>query len=112
MDNKSQSNSTQENIHTLHQNSTLKMTTFAEEVTQHLELFIKHLTDNNEVIDEHNEEFLVDATIISLKARRTIQTHLQETRARMIFYTYIREYKQQQFYKFMQDQQQSSPSTQ
>ena len=52
-----------------HQNSTLKMTTFAEEVTQHLELFIKHLTDNNEVIDEYNEEFLVDATIISLKAR-------------------------------------------
>ena len=47
------------------------MTTFAEEVTQHLELFIKHLTDNNEVIDEYNEEF----------------------------------------YKFMQDQQ-SSPSTQ
>ena len=36
------------------------MTTFAEEVTQHLELFIKHLTDNNEVIDEYNEEFLVD----------------------------------------------------
>ena len=95
-----------------HQNSTLKMTTFAEEVTQHLELFIKHLTDNNEVIDEYNEEFLVDATIISLKARRTIQTHLEETRARMVFYTYIREYKQQQFYKFMQDQQQSSPSTQ
>ncbi len=89
-----------------------KMTTFAEEVTQHLELFIKHLTDNNEVIDEYNEEFLVDATIISLKAKGTIQSHLEETRARMIFYTYIREYKQQQFYIFMQDQQQSSPSTQ
>ncbi len=80
------------------------MTNFAEEVTQHLELFIKHLTDNNEVIDEYNEEFLVDATINSLKARGTIQSHLEETRARMIFYTYIREYKQQQFYNFMQDQ--------
>ncbi len=88
------------------------MTNFAEEVTQHLELFIKHLTDNNEVIDEYNEEFLVDATIISLKAQRTIQTHLEETRARMVFYTYIREYKQQQFYKFRQDQKQTSPSTQ
>ena len=54
------------------------MTTFAEEVTQHLELFIKHLTDNNEVIDEYNEEFLVDATIISLKTRGTIQSHLEE----------------------------------
>jgi hypothetical protein len=82
-----------------------KMTTFAEEVTQHLELFIKHLTDNNEVIDEYNEEFLVDATIISLKARGTIQSHLEETNARLIFYTYIREYKQQQFYRFMQHQQ-------
>jgi len=81
------------------------MTTFAEEVIQHLELFIKQITDVNEDIDEYNEEFLVDATIISLKARGTIQTHLEETRARMVFYTYIREYKQQQFYKFMQDQQ-------
>ncbi len=88
------------------------MTTFAEEVTQHLELFIKHLTDNNEVIDEYNEEFLVDATIISLKAKGTIQSYLEETNARMVFYTYIREYKQQQFYKFMQDQQQSFQSTQ
>jgi hypothetical protein len=78
------------------------MTTFAEEVTHHLELFIKHLTDNNEVIDEYNEEFLVDATIISLKSRGTIQSHLEETNARLIFYTYIREYKQQQFYIFMQ----------
>jgi hypothetical protein len=86
-------------------NSIFKMTTFAEEVTQHLELFIKHLTDNNEVINEYNEEFLVDATIISLKARGTIQSHLEETNARLIFYTYIREYKQQQFYRFMQDQQ-------
>ena len=88
------------------------MTNFAEEVIQHLELFIKQITDVNEDIDEYNEEFLVDATIISLKARGTIQTHLEETRARMVFYTYIREYKQQQFYKFMQDQQQPSPSTQ
>jgi hypothetical protein len=88
-----------------HQNSTLKMTTFAEEVIQHLELFIKQITDVNEDIDEYNEEFLVDATIISLKARGTIQNHSNETRARMVFYTYIREYKQQQFYKFMQDQQ-------
>ncbi len=55
------------------------MTTFAEEVTQHLELFIKHLTDNNKIIDEYYEEFLVDATIISLKARGTIQSHLEET---------------------------------
>ncbi len=108
----SPSNLTSENIYKFHQNSTLKMTTFAEEVTQHLELFIKHLTDNNEVINEYNEEFLVDATIISLKAGGTIQSHLEETRARMVFYTYIREYKQQQFYKFMQNQQQSSPSTQ
>ena len=88
------------------------MTTFTEEVTQHLELFIKHLTDNNKVIDEYNEEFLVDATIISLKARGTIQSHLEETNARLVFYTYIREYKQQQFYKFMQNQQQTPPSTQ
>jgi hypothetical protein len=81
------------------------MTTFAEEVIQHLELFIKQITDVNEDIDEYNEELLVDATIISLKARGTIQSHLEETRARMVFYTYIREYKQQQFYKFIQDQQ-------
>ncbi len=81
------------------------MTTFAEEVIQHLELFIKQITDVNEDIDEYNEEFLIDATIVSLKAQRTIQTHLQETRARMIFYTYIRDYKQQQFQKYMQDQQ-------
>ncbi len=96
------------NIYTFHQNSTLKMTTFAKEVTQHLELFIKHLTDNNEVMDEYNEEFLVDATITSLKARGTIQSHLEETNARLVFYTYIREYKQKQFYRFMQDQQQPS----
>ena len=105
MDNSLSQISLKRNIYTFHQNSTLKMTTFAEEVTQHLELFIKHLTDNNKVIDEYNEEFLVDATIISLKARGTIQNHSNETRARMVFYTYIREYKQQQFYKFMQDQQ-------
>ncbi len=74
---------------------------------------IIHQTSNRQqVIDEYNEEFLVDATIISLKARGTIQSHLEETRARMVFYTYIREYKQQQFYKFMQDQQQTPPSTQ
>jgi hypothetical protein len=96
---------------TFHQNSTLKMTTFAEEVTQHLELFIKHLTDNNEVIDEYNEEFLVDATIISLKTRGTIQSHLEETNTRLVFYTYIREYKQQQFHKFMQDQQPPSSTS-
>ncbi len=49
--------------------------------------------------------FIVNTTIVSLKAKRTIQSHLEETIARMIFYTYIREYKQQQFYKYMQDQQ-------
>jgi len=70
------------------------MTNFAEEVTQHLQLFIKHLTVNNEDIDEQNEEFLVNATIISLKAKGTIQSHSEKTRARMIFYTYIREYRQ------------------
>jgi hypothetical protein len=81
------------------------MTNFADEVIQHLELFIKQITDVNEDIDEYNEEFLINATIVSLKARRTIQTHIQETRARMIFYTYIRDYKQQKFQKYMQDQQ-------
>ncbi len=35
------------------------MTNFAEEVTQHLQLFIKHLTNNNEGIDEYNEEFMI-----------------------------------------------------
>ena len=58
------------------------MTTFAEEVTQHLELFIKHLTNNNKVIDEYNEEFLVDATIISLKTRGTIQISLRRNKSK------------------------------